>query len=154
MVNIVVAVAENGVIGCDNRLIWHISEDLKRFKRLTTSNTVVMGRKTFESIGRVLPNRQNVVITRDATFAAHGVDVAHSVDEALAISTGEVFVIGGGDIYRQMLPNADRLYLTKVYQNPDGDTYFPEIEAKEWREVAREDCDGYSFIDYEREISK
>lgn len=153
MINIIVAVADNGVIGCQNKLIWHISEDLKRFKRLTTGNTVVMGRKTFESIGRPLPNRKNIVITRDASFTPEGVMVVNSIQDALKAG-GEIFIIGGGEIYAQTLPLAGRLHLTKVDQSPKGDTYFPAIDPADWTEVACQKCDGYSFIDYERTSAK
>ncbi len=149
--NIIVAVAENNVIGCHNKLIWHISEDLKRFKRLTTGHPIIMGRKTYDSIGRALPNRLNVVISRNADLKIEGCEVVGSLDEALKLTEGQdPFVIGGGEIYRQALPLATKLYLTKVYQSPDGDTLFPEIKEGEWNEIAAEHYDGYSFIDYER----
>ncbi len=127
--NIIVAVAENNVIGCHNKLIWHISEDLKRFKRLTTGHPIIMGRKTYDSIGRALPNRLNVVISRNADLKIEGCEVVGSLDEALKLTEGQdPFVIGGGEIYRQALPLATKLYLTKVYQSPEGDTHFPEIK--------------------------
>ncbi len=151
MINIIVAVAENGVIGCHNRLIWHISEDLKRFKALTTGHPIIMGRKTYDSIGRPLPGRQNIVISRNPELKIEGCDVVGSLSEAIEIAQGEEkFVIGGGEIYRQALPLCDRLYLTKVEQSPEGDTFFPEIDSSEWRECARDQREGYSFIDYTR----
>lgn len=153
MINIIVAVAKNGVIGCHNRLIWHISQDLKRFKRLTTGNTVVMGRKTFDSIGSPLPNRVNVVVSRAKKFSVEGITVVDSLDEALKCG-GEIFIIGGGEIYKQTLPLADKLYVTEVDQSPVGDTYFPAIDPKQWKEVSREQWDGYSFVDYERTSAK
>lgn len=146
------AVAENGVIGCANRLIWHISDDLKRFKRLTTGHGVIMGRKTYDSIGRPLPNRHNVVVTRSEGLHIDGVTVVHSLQQALGLfaSAEEVFVIGGGEIYRHAMVVADRLYVTRVKGSPVGDTMFPEIDPLQWREVAREDHGEYSFVNYER----
>lgn len=152
MISIIVAVASNGVIGCHNRLIWHISEDLKRFKTLTTAHPIVMGRKTYESIGRALPGRQNIVVSRQKGLKIEGVDVVGSIDQAFKIAPkgAEIFVIGGGEIYRQAMPLASKLYLTKVDQAPEGDTFFPEISAAEWREVGREVHEGFTFINYER----
>lgn len=151
MISIIVAVAENNVIGCHNKLIWHISEDLKRFKSLTISHPIIMGRKTYDSIGRPLPGRQNIVITRNSQLKIEGCDVVGSLSEAMELTLGkEPFVIGGGEIYREALPLATRLYLTKVYQSPEGDTFFPEINPTEWREINRERREGYDFIDFER----
>lgn len=152
IISIIVAVAENGAIGCHNKLLWHISEDLKRFKRLTTGNPIVMGRKTFESIGRALPNRQNVVISRNSDLKIEGVDVVGSLEAAydLLKDNEDIFVIGGGEIYRQAMSTADKLYLTKVYQSPEGDTFFPDLNHDEWKEVSKEECEGYDFIDYIR----
>lgn len=126
MISIIVAVARNGVIGGGNTLLWHISEDLKRFKALTTGHPVVMGRKTFESLGRPLPNRTNVVVTRQH-IEIPGCTVAGSLEEALALfpAQEEVFVTGGGQIYAQALPLADRIYLTTVMRDYEGDTRFP-----------------------------
>ena len=139
MVSIIVAVAENGVIGDKNTLLWHISEDLKHFKAVTTGHPVIMGRKTYESLGRPLPNRTNVVITRQQAEIA-GCTVAHSLGEALALFPGddEVFVIGGAQIYGEALPAADRFYLTRVHRAYEGDTRFPEWDAAEWRLVGSE----------------
>lgn len=149
MISIIVAVAQNGVIGCHNRLIWHISEDLKRFKTLTTGHPVIMGRKTYESIGRPLPNRRNIVVSRNADLTIEGVEVVASLERAIEMcENDDPFVIGGGEIYRAALPLADRLYLTQVDQSPEGDTFFPNIEPTKWREVAREEHNGYRFIDY------
>lgn len=127
MISIIVAVAENGVIGDDNRLLWHISEDLRHFKALTTGHPVVMGRKTFESLGRPLPNRTNVVVTRQE-LEIPGCTVVHSLEEAVALfpADEEVFVIGGAQIYAQALPLARRFYLTRVFHAYAGDTHFPE----------------------------
>ena len=158
MISIIVAVAQNGVIGDKNALLWHISEDMRFFKRTTSGHPVIMGRKTFESIGRPLPKRTNVVITRgDATF--EGCEVAHSIEEAIAMFSAEeeVFIIGGAQIYKQALPLADKLYLTIVHRSYEGDTSFPEIDYSEWQEVAREEFskgeeyDGaFTFVDLER----
>lgn len=132
--SLIVAVAENGVIGGQNRLLWHISEDLRRFKTLTSGHPVIMGRKTFESLGRPLPNRTNVVITRQA-IELPGCTVVHSLDEALARfgDEEEVFVIGGAQIYAEALPRADRFYLTRVGHAYEGDTRFPAWDPAEWR---------------------
>lgn len=140
MISIIVAVAENGVIGSGNRMPWHISEDLRRFKAITTGHPVVMGRKTFESLGRPLPNRTNVVITRNPDYVAAGAEVAGSLEDALAMFPGgeEVFVIGGGEIYRQAMSIADRLYITRIGMAFDGDTYFPAIDPLRWRETWHE----------------
>ena len=158
MLSIIVAIAENNVIGDKNALLWNIKEDMRRFRTTTPGHPVVMGRKTFESIGRPLPKRTNVVITRgDNEF--EGCLVAHSLEEAVKMfsSEEEVFIIGGAQIYKQALPLADKLYLTVVHRNYEGDTSFPEIDYSEWREVAREEFsqgeeyDGaFTFIDLER----
>lgn len=139
MISIIVAVARNGVIGGGNTLLWHISEDLKRFKALTTGHPVVMGRKTFESLGRPLPNRTNVVVTRQH-IEIPGCTVAGSLEEVLALfpAQEEVFVTGGGQIYAQALPLADRIYLTTVMRDYEGDTRFPDWNRSGWTEVFRE----------------
>ena len=139
MISIIVAVARNGVIGGGNTLLWHISEDLKRFKALTTGHPVVMGRKTFESLGRPLPNRTNVVVTRQH-IEIPVCTVAGSLEEALALfpAQEEVFVTGGGQIYAQALPLADRIYLTTVMRDYEGDTRFPDWNRSGWTEVFRE----------------
>ena len=139
MVSIIVAVAENGVIGDKNALLWHISEDLKYFKSVTSGHPVVMGRKTYESLGRPLPNRTNVVVTRQE-MEIPGCRVAHSLEEAVALfpAEEEVFVIGGAQIYGEALPAADRFYLTRVHRAYEGDTRFPEWDAAEWRLVGSE----------------
>jgi len=139
MTSIIVAVAENGVIGAGNALLWHISEDLKHFKSVTTGHPVVMGRKTFESLGRPLPNRTNVVVTRQE-LEIPGCRVTHSLEEALALfpAEEEVFVIGGAQIYAAALPLADRFYRTCVHRIYEGDTRFPEWDEREWRPVASE----------------
>jgi dihydrofolate reductase len=158
--SIIVAMAESGVIGRDNALPWRLRADLARFKRLTMGHHLLMGRKTWESIGRPLPGRTMVVITRRAGFSADGIRVAGSIDEALEIARRagetEAFVAGGAQIYRQMLERADRIYMTRIHAEIEGDTFFPEIDASRWREVAREDHEPddrspyrFSFIDYE-----
>lgn len=127
MINLIVAVSRNGQIGIDNQLPWHIKEDLQHFKAITSGSTIVMGRKTFESIGRPLPNRKNVVLTRDTSFKREGIHVIHSVDDVLQLSVQEdnLFIIGGGEIYTLLLPYADKLYITLVDIDIDGDTDFP-----------------------------
>ncbi|MSQ58209.1 MAG: dihydrofolate reductase [Betaproteobacteria bacterium] len=159
-VSIIVAMDRGRVIGKDNRLPWHISEDLKRFKALTMGHPIIMGRKTFESIGRVLPGRENIVVTRKASYAVPaGVKTANSLEAAIALASGEeeVFVIGGREIYDQALPMAHRLHVTLVEGHFEGDTHFPSIDASLWREIAREQrslCgegyDGYAFVTYMR----
>lgn len=133
-VSIVVAVSENGVIGVRNQLPWKIPGDLARFKKITMGNTLLMGRKTFESIGRALPGRTSLVLTRDPAYVApEGVVVAHRVDEAMEIAPGpEIFVIGGGEIYDLLLPSTDRIYLTRVHGTYQGDTYFDSPDAEQW----------------------
>lgn len=127
--------AENRVIGREAAVPWHLPEDMRQFKRLTTGHPVIMGRRTFDSLGRPLPHRRNVVLTRDPSYAPEGVEVAHGLDEALALVAGEqeVFVAGGADIYRLALPRADRLYLTIVHAAVTGDTRFPDLDLSEWR---------------------
>ena len=139
-VSLVVAAAKNNVIGRDGELPWHLPDDLRHFKRLTTGKPIIMGRRTFESIGRPLPDRHNIVMTRDPDYAAPGCDVVTSVSDALDLAgdAAEVMVIGGGQVYHDFLPRADRIYLTRVQLEIDGDTHFPEIDAKEWQLVASE----------------
>jgi dihydrofolate reductase len=139
MLSLIVAMSENRVIGRDGGLPWRLSADLKRFKQLTMGHHLLMGRKTFESIGRLLPGRISVVITRLADYQAAGAVVAHSLEAArkLAADDPEVFIIGGGEIYRQALPQVDRIYLTRIHAQVEGDTYFPEIVDQEW--TLRED---------------
>ncbi|MCC8035206.1 MAG: dihydrofolate reductase, partial [Rikenellaceae bacterium] len=140
MISIIVAVARNGVIGGKNKLLWHISEDLRRFKAITYGHPVVMGRKTFESLGGPLPGRTNVVITRNPSYAVEGCTVVSSLEEAAGLfpSAEEVFIVGGGEIYRQAMASADRLYITKVHRDYQGDTTFPEIDPKIWEPVSVE----------------
>lgn len=134
LVSIVVAAAENNVIGRGNGLPWRLPDDLKRFKALTIGKPVIMGRKTYESLGRPLPNRPNIVISRQPGFAAEGCTVVGSLEEALAAAetAPEAAVIGGAEIFRQVLPRADLLYLTRVHADVPGDTYFPDIVPDDW----------------------
>ena len=158
MSSLIVAVADNGTIGDKNSLLWHIREDMLRFKCITTGHPVVMGRKTYESIGRPLPNRTNVVISRQ-NMAIEGCTVVHSLEEAIALfpHDEEIFVIGGAQIYAQALPIADKLYLTFVHRDYAGDTSFPQWDHGDWKEVCREDYGRgekfdapFSFVDYVR----
>lgn len=132
MINMIVATSKNNQIGVNNTLPWHISEDLKYFRNTTSGKTVLMGRKTFESIGRALPNRRNIVLTRDTEFSYKGVETVHSLDEALKLceQDGDVFIIGGGEIYAAFLPYADYLYITLVDKVIEGDTSFPEYQEQ------------------------
>ena len=135
MISIIVAADENNVIGKDNDLIWHLPDDLKFFKNLTSGHPIIMGRKTFESIGRPLPNRTNIIITRDTAFQADGCVVVHSLGEALGKTKNQdVFIVGGEQVYRLALPKTDRVHLTRVHHSFDGDRFFPEL-GKEWVEV-------------------
>jgi dihydrofolate reductase len=164
-ISLIVAMTENRVIGLDGAMPWHISEDLKYFKRVTIGAPIIMGRKTFDSIGRVLPGRANIIITRDTNYLAEGADVAHDLESAIEKASyglanqgkDEIFVIGGAQIYALALAQADRLYLTEIHQTFIGDAYFPEIQIGDWREIERVACnpeipDGpaYSFVVLER----
>jgi dihydrofolate reductase len=140
MLSLLVAVSDTGVIGRDNALPWRLSADLRRFRRLTTGHAIVMGRKTYESLGRPLPERTNIVVTRQADFAPPGVLVVHSIDAAIEQARkadgddSEIFIIGGAEIYRQTLSRADRLYLTRVHTDVEGDTHL-QLDFDEWRLV-------------------
>jgi len=151
-VTLIAALGRNRVIGKDGTMPWHLPEDLKHFKALTMGHPMIMGRKTFDSIGRPLPGRRSIVITRDRAWRVPGVEVAHSFDEALDLAgpADRVFVIGGGEVYAVSLPFADRLELTEVDAEPEGDTWFPEWDPAQWREVARDQRDGYAFVRLER----
>jgi dihydrofolate reductase len=150
MISVIAAVSENGVIGREGKLPWYIPEDLKHFKKLTSGNVVIMGRKTYESIGKPLPNRINIVITRDKNKIIDGCITVNSIEEAIkkAGNDKQIFIIGGGEIYKKSLNFANKVYLTKVHQVIEGDTYFPTLN-KNWKEVRREDKEGYSFITYD-----
>lgn len=156
----VVAISENHVIGKDNKLLWHLPNDLKHFKDITTGHTIIMGRKTYESVGKPLPRRRNIIITRQA-INIEGCEVVNSIEAALALCKDEpeVFIVGGAEIYRQSLHLTDRIYLTIIHRKFDGDSFFPELDKQEWKEALREDHQPdeknmlpYSFITLEREI--
>lgn len=164
-VSLIVAVADNGCIGINNALPWYLPEDLKYFKRMTMGKPIIMGRKTFESIGKPLPGRTNIVITNNAQYSHEGIKVARSLDEALKIAEAiavidgkdEVMVIGGAGIYALCLPRADRLYYTKVHAAVNGDAFFPAVNWSEWKLGAQEDHQAsdnnpydYSFCVYDR----
>ena len=158
-ITMIAAVAENNALGMDNKLIWHLSDDLKRFKNLTKGHHVIMGRKTFESMPKALPNRTNVVITRQAEYAAENAHVVNTLEAALALAQEDdrPFIIGGGEIYRQGLAFANCIELTRVHDDFEADTFFPEIDTAVWREVWRENHDkdekhahAFSFIRYEK----
>ena len=138
MISLIVAASTNNVIGVAGELPWRLSDDLKRFKALTLGKPIVMGRKTFDSIGRPLPGRQNIIITTRPEFVAEGCDVVSSPDAALAIAgdAEEVMIIGGGEIYSQSLPLAERLYVTHIMAEPEGDVLFPKIDENEWRVIS------------------
>ena len=155
--SIIVALSSNRVIGVNNTLPWHLSEDLKHIKSLTTGHTIIMGRKTYESIGRPLPNRRNIVISRNSNTSYEGVEVVHSLEDAFSISTNdkEVFVIGGSNIYEQALSFVDQLYITEIKKSFLGDAFFPEINKQIWIEYSRDDHitnDGleFSFVKYQK----
>ena len=154
MLSLIAAIAENNCIGKDNKLPWHIPEDLDHFKQLTLGNTGVMGQTTYEYIigylGKPLPKRKNVVLTRDENFTApDDVRIFYSIDEAFEkLKDEEVFVSGGASIYAQTIDKVDTLYITHVHQIVDGDTFFPEIDPAVWKEVEREDHEGFSFVKY------
>ena|SRR5581483_1167350 len=157
MISIIAAVAKNGVIGKADDLPWYIPEDLKHFKQITSDHTVVMGRKTYESImkrlGKPLPNRKNIVITRTPNLNVHpGAFVYNNLDDAFHEfkHDNEIIVIGGGEIYRQAIDRADKLYITEVHKEVEGEVKFPEIDKNIWKETSREDHDGFSFVTYER----
>ncbi|MFI3321726.1 MAG: dihydrofolate reductase [Rikenellaceae bacterium] len=158
--SIIVAIAKNRVIGKDNSLIWHISEDLRYFKRITTAHTIIMGRKSYESIGRPLPNRRNIVVSRNSDYSAAGCECVTSIESAIELCKDEqeIFIIGGGEIYKSTLPLADKLYITEVKHDYEGDTFFPEIDFSQWKEISRESYERgekyeypFDFVVYERE---
>jgi len=140
-VTLIVAVADNGVIGRGNALPWHLPEDLKRFKRITMGKPIVMGRKTFESIGKPLPGRMNIVMTRGSDYRREGVTVVHDVEGALAAAgmAEEIMIIGGADLFRLFLPAATRAHVTRVHGDVTGDVYWSELDAAEWHIAGREE---------------
>lgn len=135
MVILIVAAAENNALGKDNKLLWHLPDDFKRFKKVTTGHPIIMGRKTFESLPGILPGRTHIVISRRKNYAPDGCIVVDSIENALKITPKEVgvFIIGGGEIYRQSMAFADKIDLTRVHQNFEADTFFPEINPDEWQ---------------------
>ncbi|TNF35149.1 MAG: dihydrofolate reductase [Gammaproteobacteria bacterium] len=157
-VALIVGMAENGVIGRDNTLPWHLPADLQYFKRMTLGKPIIMGRKTFESIGRPLPGRTNIVLTRQPGFAPAGVVVAANLDEALRLGQAqaardgadEVMVIGGAAVYAEALPVADRLYITRVHLSPEGDARFPEPDPRQWQRLSAEPAPDQAPCTFER----
>lgn len=161
MISIIAAISKNNALGKDNDLIWHLPADLKRFKKITSGHTIIMGRKTFESIGKPLPNRKSIIITRNTNYQIEGCTIVHSLDEAIAKLADEekAFIIGGAQIYKQSLENniADQLDITFVHQEFEADAFFPNIDTEVWKEVAREDCKAdeknnydYSFVTFKK----
>lgn len=161
MIAIVVAAAENNVIGKDNDLIWYLPADLKHFKRLTMGHPMIMGRKTYEAIGKPLPGRTSIIITSQLDYHADGCIVVHSLEEAIAkgkeLDAEQVSIIGGANVYRQALPFTDKVYLTRVHHTFDGDAYFPELPENEWQVVEQEQHEpdeknkySYAFLTLER----
>jgi dihydrofolate reductase len=158
IVSAIVAIGENNAIGKNNQLLWHLPADLKHFRVITSGRTIIMGRKTFDSVGRPLPNRRNIVVTRQ-DIKIEGCEVVRSIDEAIALCQGEdeVFIGGGAEIYRLAMDKTNKIYLTIVHKAFDADTFFPEIDYKKWKETEREDFPAdeknsipYSFITLER----
>lgn len=162
MLSIIVAIASNNAIGKDNSLLWHISEDLKRFKEITSGHKILMGRKTFESLPGILPNREHIILTRDRNFNLDSdkVTVINNIEDAIKFyknSDEEVFIIGGGEIYKQFLKYANKLYLTKVNKDFDADTFFPQINLDEWEVIHNSETKvdeksglNFEFIDFLR----
>lgn len=157
--SIIVAAAENNIIGGDNKLLWHLPNDMKWFKGITTGSTVIMGRKTYQSIGRPLPNRRNIVVSRNVELQLEGCEVAHSIEDALLLTANDhnVFVMGGGEIYQQVWDKAEKIYLTRVHTDKEGDTVIPAICPEEWAEESRDSHPadekhpyGYTFLIYNR----
>ncbi|MDO7488443.1 dihydrofolate reductase [Peribacillus frigoritolerans] len=139
MISLIVAMDQNRVIGNNNKLPWHLPADLQYFKKVTMGHPIVMGRKTFESIGRVLPGRENVIVTRNQEFKAEGCVVLHDIAQIKMFADNhdeEVFVIGGAEIFKEILPFTDRLYITEIHETFEGDTFFPEIDENEWDEIS------------------
>ncbi|MFC0274356.1 dihydrofolate reductase [Metabacillus herbersteinensis] len=160
MISLLVARDENGVIGNNNQLPWHLPADLAYFKRVTMNHKIIMGRKTFQSIGRILPGRENIVLTRDPAFSYQGCTVLHSIEEMLQKYehlNEEIFVIGGAEIFKEVLPHANRLYITEIHHAFEGDTFFPDINSSEWRAISKEagvkddrNPYNYEYVVYER----
>ena len=159
MITIIAAIGANNELGKNNDLIWYLPADLKRFKKITTGHTIIMGRNTFESIGKPLPNRRSVIITRNKTYQQEGCDVVHSLEQAIALIKDEeaAFIIGGAQIYKETIEKdlADQLDITQVHQEFDADVYFPTIDNKVWKQDAKEDFSTdeknkykYSFLKF------
>lgn len=157
-ISLIAAASENNVIGNHGNIPWNIPEDLQHFRTITLGKPIVMGRKTYQSIGHPLPKRRNIVITRQKDFKAEGCEVVGSLEDALQVAgkdSEEVFVIGGGEIYREALPKADRVYLTRVHATIEGDAYFPEFHPEHWNEVSRERREGnpsWTYLVYEKRM--
>lgn len=149
-VTLIAAVARNGVIGADGGIPWHLPDDFAHFKATTLGHTLVMGRATYESIGRPLPGRTTIVLTRDPGWAADGVLVARSLDEALELAEGDVFVAGGAAVYAAAMPRADAQIISEVHQEPAGDTFYPEFDRTEWVETGRVPHDGFTVVSRRR----
>ena len=158
---IMAAIAKNNVIGKDNNLIWHLPADLRFFKQTTKGHTLIMGRKTFESLGNPLPHRDSLVVTRNKDYTSDGITVFHSLENALAYAEKKglekVFILGGGEIYRQSMDIADKMIITEVHEEFDGDTNFPEIDKDTWKEISREEHKAdeknkydFAFVEYVR----
>lgn len=160
--SIIVAVDENYGIGKDNQLPWHLPADLKYFKSVTTGHTVIMGRKTYDSMGKALPNRRNIVISRQENLHLQDAELVHSLEEAISLcsSEAEVFIIGGAKIFKQALPLISSMYITRIKHHFDADTFLNGIDWNDWEEVSREDCEPdeknlytYSFLKYQKQAS-
>ena len=161
MLSIIAAISENYVIGKNNQLLWHMPADLKRFKELTTGHTMIMGRKTFESLGRILPARRHIVLTRDMDYQVdnENVEIVHDIEELQPYidSDKETFVIGGAIIYRQLMTKVNKMYITRIHEKFEGDAYFPVIRDEEWQIIEKEEKQkdeensyDYDFVTYER----
>lgn len=144
VISFIVAVSENNVIGKDNKLPWRLPTDMKYFKNITWAMPVIMGRKSYESLGEPLKGRTNIVVTRNKNWKAEGVHIVQSIDQAINVAAQtdakEIFIIGGAEIFVAALPSADRIYLTRIHENFDGDTFFPELKKEEWKLVSNRDC--------------
>ena len=161
MISLIAAIGKNNELGKGNTLLWHLPADLKHFKKVTTLHPVIMGRKTFESIGRALPNRRNIVITRNVNYKVEGVELVYSLNEALDLfpdQNEEIFIIGGAELYKQTMPVADKLYITHIdAEDKDADAFFPEIIPIAWNEVSHKEHEAdeknplnYTFSTYEK----
>jgi dihydrofolate reductase len=159
IISLIAALGNNNVIGKSNSLPWHLPADLKHFKDNTSGKPVIMGKATYESIGKPLPNRTNIILSNDPNFEIPGATVVHSIEDSIraAGNAPEVMIVGGASIYRQFLPLADRLYITRIYHDFEGDAYFPDFDLKEWKETERTDHKAddknpydYSFLIFER----